>query len=73
MGPNPIFFSAKNSNQKMPKKYFRVFGPKIGGVQKLPKTSFFGLKISKNFESDIQFVFSHFFSFHHEAEKELLH
>ena len=41
-------------SEKGVQKKFRAFGPKIRGVQKLPKISFFGLKNVKILESGFQ-------------------
>ena len=58
--PMHYFFFQK---KKVPKKNFggqkknRACGPKISGIQKSPKRSFFGLKNVKIFESNIHFFF----------------
>ena len=54
-GAKPDFFFLWKKLVKCRKN--RASGPKIRGVQKSKKRSFFGIKNVKNFESDIQFFF----------------
>ena len=56
-GPNLKILRCKK-NSEMPNFFFRASGPKIRGVQKSKKRSFFGIKNVKNFESGIHIFFS---------------
>ena len=65
------FFRQKFS--EIAKFFFRAFGPKIQGVQKGKKRSFFGITNVKNFEFGIQFFFLKKFSTHQCNRKGTLH